>query len=72
MAEITRLQIKILEDLYKRDIEHDISVKIQTSLYDLDEKDEIVERSLYALTADQKIDGLIDEFIENLKQENVN
>ncbi|MBI9014548.1 MAG: hypothetical protein JEZ08_20085 [Clostridiales bacterium] len=43
MAEITRLQIKILEDLYKRDVESDVNIKIQTSLYDLDEKDEIMK-----------------------------
>jgi len=43
MAEITKLQMKILEDLYKRDVDKDISVKIQTSLYDLDEKDDIMK-----------------------------
>ena len=42
MAEITKVQMKILEDFYKRDVENDISIRIQPEHYDLSEKDEIM------------------------------
>lgn len=42
MAEITKLQLKILEDLYQRDIGNQISIRIQPEFYDLSEKDEIM------------------------------
>lgn len=43
MAEISKVQLKILEDLYHRDIENTLSVRIQPEAYDLEEKDEIMK-----------------------------
>jgi flagellar protein FlaC len=37
-----------------------------------DDLDEIIERSFKALSLDERIDNAIDEFIENLKEENKN
>lgn len=42
MGEISKVQVKILEDLYRRDVDNALTVRIQPSEYDLDEKDEIM------------------------------
>lgn len=42
MSEITKLQIKILEDLYKRDVENE-SLKLLGERYELEEKDPIMK-----------------------------
>lgn len=43
MAEITKLQLKIMEDLYKRDIEMVQTIRIQPEQYILNEKDSIMQ-----------------------------
>jgi hypothetical protein len=43
MAEITKIEVKILEDLYKRDIENDSMLRIQPSEYELNESDSIMQ-----------------------------
>lgn len=43
MADISKVQLKILDDLYKRDIGNDISIRIQPEFYQLEEKDPIMQ-----------------------------
>lgn len=43
MAEITKLQLKIMEDLYRRDFESIDTIRIQPDQYILEEKDSIMQ-----------------------------
>ena len=53
MAEISKIQLKILEDLYERDIKNALNISIQPDAYDLDEKDEIMRIRELVFNIDQ-------------------